>query len=134
MSPTSCRCSTPRLTILGTPDHSVKRNVRARNAREATGHLAGPSPRTEVRPALVKMVGLPGRTTQRTVPGMFRRHRTDPNDDLATFAGAFHDRLAASSVTSRTDPPRIDPQDLRVRLGTPAAGLRERMHRRLQIA
>jgi hypothetical protein len=33
-------------------------------------------------------------------------------------------------VTVRTDPPRVDPRDLRGRLGTPAVGLRARLDRR----
>jgi hypothetical protein len=62
---------------------------------------------------------------------MFRRHRTDPDRDPASVVNAFHDRLAGSMVTARTDPPRVDPRNLRVRLGMPAAGLRDRIDRRV---
>jgi hypothetical protein len=31
----------------------------------------------------------------------------------------------------RTDPPRVDPRNLRVRLGMPSAGLRDRIDRRV---
>jgi len=61
---------------------------------------------------------------------MFRRHRTDPDRDTASVVSAFHDRLAGSMVTARTDPPRVDPRNLRVRLGMPAVGLRDRIDRR----
>ena len=61
---------------------------------------------------------------------MFRRHRTDSDRETASVVSAFHDRLAGSLVTSRTDPPRVDPRDLRGRLGTPAIGLRDRRDRR----
>jgi len=74
---------------------------------------------------------LPERTARRTVPDMFRRHRTDPDRDTASLVSAFHDRLAGSLVTTRTDPPRVDPRNLRVRLGTPAVGLRDRLDRRV---
>jgi len=74
---------------------------------------------------------LPERTARRTVPDMFRRHRTDPDRDTASVVSAFHDRLAGSLVTTRTDPPRVDPRNLRVRLGTPAVGLRDRLDRRV---
>lgn len=62
---------------------------------------------------------------------MFRRHRTDPNREITTVVSAFHDRLVGTMVTARTDPPRIDPRDLRGRLGTPAVGLRDRIGRPL---
>ena len=65
---------------------------------------------------------------------MFRRHRTDPDRELASVVSAFHDRLAGSLVTVRTDPPRIDSRDLRGRLGTPAVGLRDRLDRRPRTA
>jgi len=65
---------------------------------------------------------------------MFRRHRTDPDRELATVVSAFHDRLAGSLVTTRTDPPRVDPRNLRGRLGTPAIGLRDRIGRPLGTA
>jgi hypothetical protein len=61
---------------------------------------------------------------------MFGRHRTDHDQDLATVVNAFHDRLAGSMVTLRTDPPRVDPHRLRDRLAGPvSAGLRERLER-----
>jgi len=56
--------------------------------------------------------------------------RVRPKSEAVDFRGAFHDRLAGSLVTSRTDPPRVDPRDLRGRLGTPAIGLRDRLDRR----
>jgi hypothetical protein len=63
---------------------------------------------------------------------MFRRHRTTPDRELLLLASAFHDRLAGSTVTARTDPPRVDPRNLRSRLGSSTAiGLRERLDRRL---
>jgi hypothetical protein len=62
---------------------------------------------------------------------MFKRHRTDPDRDPASVVSAFHDRLAESMVTARTDPPRVDPRNLRIRLGMPAAGLRDRLDRRV---
>ena len=74
---------------------------------------------------------MPRRTGRRTVPDMFRRHRTDPDRDSASVVSAFHDRLAGSMVTTRTDPPRVNPQNLRVRLGMPAVGLRDRIDRRV---
>ncbi|MBA2381653.1 MAG: hypothetical protein H0V73_06050 [Chloroflexi bacterium] len=65
---------------------------------------------------------------------MFKRHQTDPTRDIASVVTAFHDRLAGSRVTTRTDPLRIDPRNLRLRLGTPAGGLRDRIDRRLRTA
>jgi hypothetical protein len=65
---------------------------------------------------------------------MFRRHRTDPTREIASVVGAFHDRLAGSLVTTRTDPPRIHASDLRDRLGGPAVGLRDRIDRRPRTA
>ena len=62
---------------------------------------------------------------------MFRRHRTEPDREISSVVSAFHDRLAGSLVTARTDPPRVDPHDLRIRLGTPAVGLRDRIDRRV---
>jgi len=77
------------------------------------------------------MIGLPARTRRRTVPDMFGRHRTHPDQDLAVVAQAFHDGLARSTVTRRTDPPRIDPRNLRGRLSaSPSIGLRARLDRR----
>ena len=74
--------------------------------------------------------GLRGRTTRASVPDMFGRHRTDPHHDLAAVVDAFHERLARSTVTHRTDPPRVNPLRLRDRLASPAsAGLRERIER-----
>jgi hypothetical protein len=77
------------------------------------------------------MTGLPPRTGRRTVPDMFRRHRTDPDRETISVASAFHDRLASSLVTTRTDPPRVDPNNLRDRLGRPAIGRRDRLDRRV---
>jgi hypothetical protein len=65
---------------------------------------------------------------------MFRRHRTGPDRELDVLVGAFHDRLAGTSVSVRTDPPRIDGRDLRVRLGASAIGLRDRLDRRVGAA
>ena len=74
--------------------------------------------------------GLRGRTRAASVPDMFGRHRTDPHHDLATVVDAFHERLAGSMVTFRTDPPRVSPHHLRDRLAAPvSAGLRERLER-----
>ena len=79
--------------------------------------------------------GLSGRTARRTVPDMFRRHRTHPDRDPASVVGAFHERLALSLVTARTDPPRMDCHDLRDRLGAQAGGgLRARLDRPLRTA
>jgi hypothetical protein len=64
---------------------------------------------------------------------MFRRHRTDPDRETISVVSAFHDRLASSLVTMRTDPPRVDPHTLRVRLGAPAIGLRDRLDRRVGV-
>jgi len=48
------------------------------------------------------------------------------------MADAFHERLMATMVTRRTDCPRIDPGELRDRLGgRTSAGLRDRLDRRL---
>jgi hypothetical protein len=87
--------------------------------------------RTEVRGGLVHSDGLRGRTAPATVPNMFGRHRTDPHHDLATVAEAFHERLAGSMVTHRTDPlRRVSPLHLRDRLASPvSAGRRERLER-----
>ena len=75
------------------------------------------------------------RTTRRTVPDMFRRHRTDPDRDRGRVADAFHDRLAASAVTVRTAPPHVDARGLRGRLGASASvGLRDRLGRDLRTA
>jgi len=82
---------------------------------------------------LVRMTGLPARTGRGTVPDMFKRHRTDPDRETISVFSAFHDRLASSSVTTRTDPPRVDPHNLRVRLGAPAIGLRDRLDRRVGV-
>jgi hypothetical protein len=65
---------------------------------------------------------------------MFRRHRTDPDREFASVTSAFYDRLAGSMVTLRTDPPRVDPRNLRGRLGSPAVGLRARIDRPLRTA
>ena len=74
--------------------------------------------------------GLHGRTAAATVPDMFARHRTDLDRDLATVVDAFHERLAGSLVKQRTDPPRVDPLNIRDRLATAgSAGLRERLAR-----
>jgi hypothetical protein len=75
--------------------------------------------------------GLRGRTAPATVPDMLGRHRTNPHHDLARVADAFHERLAGSLVTHRTDPPRrVSPLLLRDRLAAPvSAGLRERLER-----
>jgi hypothetical protein len=62
---------------------------------------------------------------------MFRRHRTDPDREVASLVTAFHERLAGGHVAARTDPPRIDPRNLRGRLGVPAVGLRDRLDRRV---
>jgi len=96
------------------------------------GSTSGPSG-TKVPSRLVNLTGLPRRTTRRTVPDMFRRHHTDQNRETASVISAFHDRLASSLVTTRTDPPRVSPSNLRGRLGTPAVGLRDRMDRRLAV-
>ncbi len=81
------------------------------------------------------MMGLSRCTTRRTVPNMFRRHRTDPDSDLASVVNAFHDRLAGTMVTLRTDPPRVDHRELRGRLGGPTGiGLRARLDRPLRSA
>jgi len=87
--------------------------------------------RTKVRVGLVHSDGLRGRTGPGTVPDMFGRHRTHHDHDLATVVNAFHERLAGSMVTRRTDPPRrINPLHLRDRLAAPAsAGLRARLER-----
>ena len=90
-------------------------------------------PRAPVRKSgrgLVHLDGLHERTGRRTVPDMFGRHRTDLDRDLARVVDAFHERLAGSLVTRRTDPPRVDPLHLRDRLATPvSAGLRDRLAR-----
>ncbi len=66
---------------------------------------------------------------------MFRRHRTDLDREIAVLATTFHERLAGSLVSTRTDPPRIDPRGLRGRLGGgPSVGLRDRLDRRLRTA
>jgi hypothetical protein len=66
---------------------------------------------------------------------MFRRHRTDPERELATVVSAFHERLAGSLVTARTDPPRVDRRNLRGRLGASAGvGLRARLDHPLRTA
>lgn len=88
---------------------------------------------TKVPSRLVNLMGLPRRTARRTVPDMFRRHHTDSSRETASVISAFHDRLASSLVTTRTDPPRVSPYNLRDRLGTPAVGLRDRMDRRLAV-
>jgi hypothetical protein len=63
---------------------------------------------------------------------MFTRHRTTPDRDLSAMADAFHERLTSATVTRRTDPPRIDPRELRHRLGgRTSVGLRARLDRRL---
>src|SRR4051794_31509986 len=67
---------------------------------------------TKVPSRLVSMTGLLRRTARRTVPDMFRRHHTDPDRETASVISAFHDRLASSLVTTRTDPPRVSPYNL----------------------
>jgi hypothetical protein len=98
---------------------------------EPSGSASALSASTEVRVGLVHSDGLRGRTAPATVPDMFGRHRTDPHHDLATVADAFHERLAGSMVTHRTDPlRRVSPLHLRDRLAPPvSAGLRERLER-----
>jgi hypothetical protein len=88
---------------------------------------------TKVPLPVVRTTGLLARTGRRTVPDMFKRHRTNPNRDTASVVSAFHDRLAGSLVTTRTDPPRVDPRNLRLRLGVPAIGLRDRIDRRVAV-
>jgi hypothetical protein len=62
---------------------------------------------------------------------MFGRPRTAPVRALAVDAGAFHERLTGTMVTTRTEAPRIDPRALRRRLGgSSSIGLRERLDRR----
>jgi len=59
---------------------------------------------------------------------MFRRHNTAPDRGLEIVAGAFHERLARSMVTLRTESPGLDPLAIRGRLGRSAAvGLRDRI-------
>jgi hypothetical protein len=61
---------------------------------------------------------------------MLGRHRTIPHHDHTIVVDAFHERLARSMVTDRTDPPRVSPHHLRDRLASPvSAGLRERLAR-----
>ena len=86
---------------------------------------------TKVLVGLVHSDGLRRRTGPATVPDMFGRHRTNHDHDLATVVNAFHERLAGSMVTRRTDPPRrINPLHQRDRLAAPAsAGLRARLER-----
>jgi hypothetical protein len=63
---------------------------------------------------------------------MFGRPRTTPDRDAPVAADALHERLAGSTVLRHGDPPRIDPMDLRRRLGGPtSARLRERLDRGL---
>jgi hypothetical protein len=84
------------------------------------------------RPRPGRTTRLRRRTTRRTVRGMFGRHRTTPDRDLSAVAEAFHERLAGPIVPRRPDAPRIDPRDLRRRLGGPTSpGLRKRLDRRL---
>ena len=88
----------------------------------------GEGPSTEVPGGLVQTTGLPERTGRCTVPDMFRRHHTAPDRGLELVASALHDRLAASTVTLRTDSPRIDALAIRGRLGGSASvGLRDRI-------
>jgi hypothetical protein len=69
-----------------------------------------------------------GRTTGRTVPDMFTRHRTGPDRSTDAIAQSFHERLSGTLLMGRTDPPRLEPRDVRRRLGgAPAAGLRDRL-------
>jgi hypothetical protein len=94
------------------------------------GRSVGAVTRTEVRGRLVQLDGLHRRTARRTFPDMFGRHRTDLDRDLMTVVDTFHERLAGSLVTQRTEPTRVDPLNLRGRLATPASvGLRERLAR-----
>jgi hypothetical protein len=59
---------------------------------------------------------------------MFGRHRTTPDRDRAAVAEAFHDRLAGQTLPRLPEAARIDPRNLRRRLGGPASpGLRDRM-------
>lgn len=74
---------------------------------------------------------MPERTGRRSLPDMFKRHRTDLDREIAAVVSAFHDRLAIAPVTLRTDPVRLDPRELRDRLGAPAARLRDRIDRRV---
>ena len=111
--------------MVATDRSRVKRSVRLEDQPPKAG--------TKVPSHLVNLTGLPRRTARRTVPDMFRRHHTDPDRETASVVSAFHDRLAGSLVTTRTDPPRVDPHNLRDRLGMPAVGLRDRMDRRLVV-
>ena len=62
---------------------------------------------------------------------MFTRHRTTHEHDVKWVVNAFNERLARTTVTSRTDPPvRVSPVQLRDRLAAPATiGLRDRLAR-----
>src|SRR5690349_15925735 len=123
MSPTSCRCSTPRPTIL--------RMLRATsNAARPSGHgrERGPRTSTDVPSGLVRTTGLPGRTTRGTVPDMFTRHRTRPDRAADPIAQSFHERLAGNLLATRAEPSRLEPRDVRRRLGgAPGSGLRDRL-------
>ena len=126
MSPTSCRCSTPRLPILGTDPPRVKRG-------DPTGRSPCPDgARTKVPADVARTAGLPGRTTRRTLPDMFRRQRTVPSRDISSVAIAFHGRLAGMLAAPPPNRPVLDRPDARNRLAAPAsAGLRERLARRV---
>jgi hypothetical protein len=63
---------------------------------------------------------------------MFGRPRTTPDRDLSAIAEAFQERLAGSPVARRPETPRVDPRDLRRRLGvSQSPGLRKRLDGRL---
>ena len=66
---------------------------------------------------------------------MFTRHRTTPDRDASAVTDAFHERLMGTMVSRRTEPPRMDPYELRQRLGgATSVGLRARLDRRLRPA
>jgi hypothetical protein len=91
-----------------------------------------PTPVRKSRRNLRRTDGLRARTGPRTVPHMFGRHRTTPDQVHPAVAEAFHERLARSSMPRVAEPARIDPRNLRRRLAGPASpGLRDRMGRGL---
>ena len=83
---------------------------------------------------LVQTTGLPPRTGRRTVPDMFRHHRSNPTRELASLASAFNDRLGSTSVSFGPGPRRVDPGSIRRQLSGPSVGLRERLDRGLRTA
>jgi hypothetical protein len=80
-------------------------------------------------------MGLPERTTRRTLPHMFGRNRTQPDHEPLAAVEPFRSPLTGFQLSRRTEPVQFDGRDLRRRLGRSSTpGLRARLDRPLRTA